>query len=312
MAKSELTGIGPWRLGQVLGSGERATVYRAHDYSAIGGDAREQALKVLHGILAHDTQAVLAFNERAEAQMRLSRLEHPAIVACHSIGGAGGRPFVVLELVDAVSLDRLFPERGRPKFSLEAATNLVVTLLDALAAAANEKIVHGRLAPNDILVHPDGVVQVTSFGQAGDLRMDFLAVHRIAQQLGAPWPPEVDAWLDALSSERCPWKDARGARSAFPLAPDEAGRKALERAVRNRRRKDQKAAEEAAAAAAEPEEEAEEEVEDPAPRPARSRRAPRAVAPGETEAALREARWVAFSALGIVLVALAMAVFSRA
>ena len=313
VVKSELTGIGRWRLLGAIGSGERAVVYRALDAAAIGAEAREMAVKVLHGVLAHDPQIVDAFVERAKAHMRLTRLDHPAIVACHGIETAGGRPYAVLEFIDAVSLERLFPERGRAKFSLEAGANILIGVLDALAAAANEKVVHGRLAPNDVLVHADGSVAVTGFGQTGDGRMDFLAVHRLAQSLNAPWPPEVDAWLDSLSSERSIWKDARGARAAFPLAFSDIGQKALDRSVRNRRRKDQKAIE---AASAPPEEEAseiEEADEAPGPRSRRSRfSTPTSVRRGEAEAALRQARFVAFSALAIVLVALALEVLSTA
>lgn len=317
MAKAELTGIGAWRLGESLGQGERAVVYRAQSPSGLASEAHERAVKVLHGVLAHDQAVVAAFAERAELHAHLTRLEHPAIVACHAVESAGGRPFSVLELVDGVSLDRLFPERGRAKFSLEAAGNLVATVLDALAAAANEKIVHGRLSANDVLVQSDGTVTVTGFGQRGDLRMDFLAVHRLAQSLGAPWTPEVDAWLDALVAERPPYKDARAARAAFPLAVEEAGRKALERAVKNRRRKDERLREQALAAAEEEsaEEELEPEGEPPADKRAGRSRGRMAGSPGErreeAEAALRQARIVALSALAIVIGALAVAVFTN-
>ncbi len=315
MVKSELTGIGRWRLLAAIGSGERAVVYRALDAAGMGSEAREMAVKVLHGVLAHDPQVVEAFVERAKAHMRLTRLDHPAIVACHGVETAGGRPYAILELVSTVSLERLFPDRGRPKFSLEAGTNIVIGVLDALAAAANEKVVHGRLGAGDVLVHDDGSVTVTGFGQSGDGRMDFLAVHRLAQSLNAPWPPEVDAWLDSLSSERSIWKDARGARAAFPLAYSDVGQKALDRSVRNRRRKEQKALE--AAAAPVEDEAADEPDEEEAPEPSRSRSrskvsTPMSVRRGEAEEALRQARVVAFSALTIVLIALAIEVFRSA
>jgi serine/threonine protein kinase len=314
-AKSELTGLGPWRLVEAIGAGERATVYRA---THVGGHGTNEAraVKVLHGLLAHDPDAAKAFEVRLQAHAQLSRLDHPNIVHCHGVEITAGRPYAVLDLVDAVSLDKLMPERGRAKVSVEAGANLVIAILDALAAAANEKIAHGRLAANDVLVHPDGMVQVTGFGQAGDLRMDFLAVHRLIQSLNTPWPPEVDAWLDALSAERSAWKDLRAARAAFPLSTTEAGRKALERSVRNRRKKEQKALEEAQAEA-EAGEEAEvedagyeEEVEETERRPKKKARVQKPVAVRRAEAlqALRQARITALAALAIVLVALAMEV----
>lgn len=317
-AKSELTGLGPWRLVEAIGAGERATVYRA---THVGGHGTNEAraVKVLHGLLAHDPDAAKAFEVRLQAHAQLSRLDHPNIVRCHGVEIAAGRPYAVLDLVDAVSLDKLMPERGRAKVSVEAGANLVIAILDALAAAANEKLAHGRLAANDVLVHPDGMVQVTGFGQSGDLRMDFLAVHRLIQSLNTPWPPEVDAWLDALSAERSAWKDLRSARAAFPLATSEAGRKALERSVRNRRKKEQKALEEAQAEAeaGELEVEVDGEVDDveasdeperrTSKRKARVQK-PAAVRRAEALQALRQARITAFTALAIVLVALAMEV----
>ncbi len=303
--KAELTGIGSWRLVELLGTGEHASVYRALNASAIGAEARPMALKILHGALAQDEREVEAFLERARHHQKLSRLDHDQIVPCHSVETVGGRPFAVLDLVDAVSLEKLFPERGKPKFSLEAGTNILINVLDALAAAANERVVHGRLGPSDVLVHADGSIVLTGFGKDGPPRADFLAVHRLAQSLGTPWLPEVDAWLDALASETPPWKDARQARAAFPLTYTEAGRKALDRSVKNKRKRDQKALE--ALGLPDPER-SEFEVEAPpkkAPRPRwnRSRE--------EAEAALRQARMVTFSAGAIIGLGFIVELLSR-
>lgn len=298
--KKELNGIGPWRLIEAIGAGERATVYRALREGAPPGSPFV-AVKVLHAALATDPAAVEAFLARAQVGLRLSRMEHPAIVPVLEVV-PGPRPYLVSELQDAVSLERLMPERGRAKVPLEAGTNLVIAVLDALAAAANDRLVHGRLAPSDVLVRADGLVRVTSFGQEGDARTDFLAVHRLCQSLGSPWLPEVDAWLDRLAAEDVPWRDARGARGAFPLAFTEYGGAGLERLVKNRRKKDQKAAELAAAEAAGL----------PAPTPSASARTSRPRAqrrqrdPSEAEHALKQARVVALSALALLLAALVM------
>ncbi len=309
--RAELTGIGSWRLTEVLGSGEHATVYRALNASAYGAEARPMALKVLHGALAQDPNEVDAFVLRAKVHERLTRLEHPGIVPCHGVEVIGGRPVAVLDLVDALSLERLFPDRGRPKFSLEASTNLMLSVMDALAAAANEKAVHGRLTAGDVLVHPDGSIVLTGFGKDGPARADFLALHRLAQSLGAPWLPEVDGWLDSLAAESPPWKDARGARLAFPLAYTDAGQKALDRAVKNRRKKEQKLLEEQGVqvsptdtgdtkgAVAEPEKG---KVDPKKKRLLKRNRE-------EAQSALRQARVVAWSAVAIILVGLVVEVF---
>lgn len=274
------------------------------------------AVKVLHAALAQDPAESEAFIARMRVHERLTRLDHPGIVACHAVEVIGGRPIAVMELIDAVSLERLFPERGKPRFSLEAATNLLLAVMDALSAAANDKGVHGRLGPGDVLVHADGTVMLTGFGKDGPARADFLALHRLAQSLGAPWLPEVDAWLDSLAAETPPWKDMRAARLAFPLAYTDAGQRALDRAVKNRKKKDQKLLEEQASAPAEPEASAQnkpgkpdrpEKADKNEPKKKRLTRTRE-----EAEAALRQARVVAWSALVIVLVGLAIEVLGLA
>ncbi|MCC6623855.1 MAG: protein kinase [Deltaproteobacteria bacterium] len=306
MLKGELNGIGPWRLGEVLGAGEHAMVYRGTREGAPPGSP-DMAIKVLHAALASDPTTADAFVSRARVGMDLTRLDHPAIVPVHEVV-AGPRPYVVMELVDGLSLARLMPERGRARFALEAATNLMTALLDALSAAANVKRVHGRVGASDVLVKADGGVVITSFGQDGDPRTDFLATHALAQSLGSGWLPEVDAWLDRLADGQTPWKDARAARGAFPLAFTDAGQAALERLVRNRRKKEQKAAELAAAEAAgsapaQPE-------AAPTERRARGKttatKARRPPTPTEAEAAIRQARVVAVAAAALITIALVL------
>lgn len=268
------------------------------------------AVKVLHAALAQDPVECEAFIARMRVHERLTRLDHPGIVACHAVEVIGGRPIAVMELVDAVSLERLFPERGKPRFSLEAATNLLLAVMDALSAAANDKGVHGRLGPGDVLVHADGTVMLTGFGKDGPARADFLALHRLAQSLGAPWLPEVDAWLDSLAAETPPWKDMRAARLAFPLAYTDAGQRALDRAVKNRKKKDQKLLEEQTSAPTEPEAAPSKQAGKPDKNEPKKKRLSRTRE--EAEAALRQARVVAWSALVIVLVGLAIEVLGLA
>lgn len=310
--KAELNGIGPWRLLEALGAGERATVYRAAREGAPPGSPLV-AVKVLHAALAADPAANEAFLARAKIAQRLSRMEHPAIVPVLDVV-PGPRPYLVLELQDALALERLLPERGRAKVALEAGTNLVIAVMDALAAAANDKLVHGRIGPSDVLVRADGLVRLTSFGQEGDARSDFLGVHKLCQTLGSPWLPEVDAWLDRLAAEDCPWKDIRAARQAFPLAFTDYGQAGLERLVKNRRKKDQKAAELAAAEAAgtaapgatSASTSGRSGADAKSPRASKPKTPRKPRSPIEAEAALRQARFVAFGALALLLAALVL------
>ena len=93
--------LGPYDIAELLGSGGMGEVYRARDSRS--GD--EVAIKMLRESLASDPR----FRERFEREARtVSQLEHPHLCAVHDVGVERGTPYLVMELLDGVTLaDRL-------------------------------------------------------------------------------------------------------------------------------------------------------------------------------------------------------------
>ncbi|GAA3164901.1 hypothetical protein GCM10010466_64750 [Planomonospora alba] len=146
---------GRYRLLERLGEGGAGTVWRARDETL----RRDVAVKEMRGSEN--------FAERAIAEARAAaRVNHPAIVMVHDVVTEGGRPWIVMDLVDGVSLDRLI-ERGPLPPPRVAAIGLRV--LDALEAAHAHGMLHRDVKPGNVLVERDGTAMLADFGIAAPL-----------------------------------------------------------------------------------------------------------------------------------------------
>src|SRR5262245_34117228 len=131
-------------------------VYRAADH-ALG---REVAIKALPQEFASDPER-LARLER-EARL-LASLNHPNIAAIHGLEALDGLRFLVLELVEGVTLaERL--ESG--PLELDEALEIFRQIAEALEAAHEKGVVHRDLKPANVKVTPEGKVKVLDFGLA--------------------------------------------------------------------------------------------------------------------------------------------------
>jgi eukaryotic-like serine/threonine-protein kinase len=100
----------------------------------------------------------------------LARLTHPAIAHLIDAGVTPtGQPYLVLEYVDGVAIDRHVDERD---LGLDARLVLVRQVLDAVAHAHANLVVHRDLKPSNILVRPDGRVALLDFGIAKLVQRD--------------------------------------------------------------------------------------------------------------------------------------------
>jgi hypothetical protein len=231
--QAALTGIGPYRITRMLAAEDEQTLFLGHPE---GDPGRRVTIAVQHAALAADPALAKAFELRAKVALRLRDRPDPVVASGRDAGVAvsasGARPWAVWDPLDGASLEQLMAGRKRFRMAIGPATNLLIALLDALATAARARVVHGKLRASDVWVTPEGWVKVCNFGADDDPRADFLAVARIAQELGTEWVPEVDAWIDALQREEPPWKNADEARRAFPLTATETGKAALQKASR--------------------------------------------------------------------------------
>ncbi len=161
-----LTGrrLGDYQLGDLLGVGGMAAVYRAYD----GNLQREVAVKVLSGQLARDTTYVDHF--RTEAR-RVAALSHPHLVPMYQAGEdevEGQRIlFLVMPLLSE-SLHDLLRREGRLPYA-EAAW-LTLQVAEGLEAAHRFGLVHRDVKPENILLDAEGQAMLGDFGVARDLR----------------------------------------------------------------------------------------------------------------------------------------------
>ena len=150
--------FGPYRTVEEIGRGGMGVVFKA----VREGDDFQQtvAVKVLPGAL---------FNRRTMARFRnerriLAGLEHPNIARLLDGGTTPeGVPYVIIEYVDGVPVDRYCEERG---LDLEARIWLYLALCDAVQYAHRNLVVHRDLKPSNILVTRDGVPKLLDFGIA--------------------------------------------------------------------------------------------------------------------------------------------------
>ncbi|GIW08457.1 MAG: hypothetical protein KatS3mg060_3262 [Dehalococcoidia bacterium] len=150
MQERDLTGttLGACELGEPIGRGGMATVYRAVQRSL----GRTVAVKVLPPYFQHDPTFLERFRREAAA---IARLEHPHILTVHDFGEERGIAYLILEYVSGGSLRDA--TAGRP-LPLPLVATIVQQLAEALDYAHGQGIVHRDLKPSNVLLHagPDG------------------------------------------------------------------------------------------------------------------------------------------------------------
>lgn len=196
--------IGRYRPLRILGQGGMGVVYEAEQDEP----RRRVALKVIRS--EHVTENLR--RRFAHESVYLGRLQHPGIAQVYESGTAGTDegplPFIAMELVDGVPLDR-WVRVQEP--DLRARVELMIQLCDAVQHAHQRGLIHRDLKPGNVLVDAAGRVRVLDFGLARPHDADFEAslvtthgelvgtlAYMSPEQLGAD-PDDIDTRTDIYS-----------------------------------------------------------------------------------------------------------------
>ncbi|MGH3681584.1 MAG: serine/threonine-protein kinase, partial [Natronosporangium sp.] len=152
---------GRYGLRAAVGTGGMGTVWRASD-NQLGRDVAVKEVVPPPGIAPDDRDAMY---ERMLREARAAAvLSHPSIVQVYDVVTDGGRPWVVMELLDARSLSDLVLSDG--PLAPRAVAKVGVALLGALEVAHAAGVLHRDVKPANVLVCTDGRCVLTDFGVA--------------------------------------------------------------------------------------------------------------------------------------------------
>lgn len=140
-----------------VGSGGMADVFRAKCHRL----NRYVAIKILKQDYSEDTKFVTKFRGEAQA---IAGISHPNIVGIYDVGEENGMYYIVMELVDGITLKKYIEEKG--KLSVKEAVGIALRIANGLEAAHSNHIIHRDIKPQNILIARDGTAKVTDFGIA--------------------------------------------------------------------------------------------------------------------------------------------------
>jgi len=163
---------------RLLGKGGMGRVYLAEE-TMLG---RRVAIKIVSEDFSADIPTLQRFVREART---MATVEHPHIVRVYSFGEVEGRQYLVMEYVKGESLAGRIKRLG--KLDSTEALRILSEVVDALAAAWSNGIVHRDVKPANVLLDEDGRVRVADFGLAKGVEVDGdSSITRVGQVVGTP------------------------------------------------------------------------------------------------------------------------------
>ncbi len=140
-----------------IGTGGMAVVYKAKCHRL----NRLVAIKILKDDYAQDEDFRRRFNTESQA---VAQLSHPNIVSVYDVSRGGDVEYIVMELMDGITLKQYMAKRGQ--LNWRESLHFITQIVRGLSHAHSRGIVHRDIKPQNIMVLRDGSVKVTDFGIA--------------------------------------------------------------------------------------------------------------------------------------------------
>ncbi|WP_406282029.1 serine/threonine-protein kinase [Embleya sp. NBC_00896] len=193
---------GRYRLLELLGGGSFGRVWRARD-EALDVDVAVKEVW-LPQAMSPQEQAQRLLRAEREARNAARLPDHPNIVAVHDVVMDDDAPWIVMRLVDGLSLEERVREHG--PLSMAETAAVASDLLGALGAAHDAEVVHRDVKPANVMLAVDGTVLLTDFG---------IAVHQADGALTAPGA--FVGSVEYVAPERARGVEGRAAGDLFSL-----------------------------------------------------------------------------------------------
>lgn len=147
-----------YELLELIGVGGMARVYKARCHRL----NRLVAVKILRDDLAQDAELRRRFHDESQA---VAMLSHPNIVAVYDVSRSSDIEYIVMELIDGITLKQYMQKKGN-KLNWREALHFITQIVKALGHAHSRGIIHRDIKPHNIMVLRDGSVKVADFGIA--------------------------------------------------------------------------------------------------------------------------------------------------
>ena len=143
---------------ELVGTGGMAKVYKARCHRL----NRLVAIKILREDLSQDAEFRRRFHDESQA---VAMLSHPNIVAVYDVSRSSELEYIVMELIDGITLKQYMQKKGN-KLNWREALHFITQIIKALGHAHSRGIIHRDIKPHNIMVLRDGSVKVADFGIA--------------------------------------------------------------------------------------------------------------------------------------------------
>ena len=152
---------GRYRLQAPIGRGAMGVVWRARD-QLLDRDVAIKEVQIADTLT--EAERATAFQRTLREAKTAARLNHPAVVTVYDVAEDGGRPWIVMQLVHAQSLDQVLADSG--PLSPRRAAEMARQLLSALSVAHAAGVMHRDVKPSNVLIGSDDRAVLTDFGIA--------------------------------------------------------------------------------------------------------------------------------------------------